>query len=185
MIIIAAILTSSRQKKPINFHYLFVCLLRSILWSLKMQWIQWHFTMATLMFLCHVFPVMSRPESMMFRYQTNFFNMLRLKSRLALDSNLNVTALLLSTNVPPSTVDTRAQYSNENLSSEANTEVPKKRLGSVCGVALKEFLTKAESAESHITPSRRSRIVGGEMVHHGEFPWMVCIEECDARCSIG
>lgn len=111
------------------------------------------------------------PPSALFPYRTNFFNVLRLKSRLVLNPNVRNISVLIRPNETLTYAPPPPTFSQSNDELESETEPfsgPPHRLHQAepvlpnkCGVQ------QAGHAD------RNSRIVGGELVGLGEFPWMV------------
>lgn len=125
---------------------------------------------------CLVTGLPTLPDSQLFPYRTNFFNVLRLKSRLVTNSaaRRNATAAFLQIQ--------QQQLTDSNNSMTvpevSTTETPTTTVGSLIGPAAFAMCGVPTNVIPHRAPSssegaRQSRIVGGEMVHHGEFPWMV------------
>ena len=120
------------------------------------------------------------------RYRTNFFDVLRLKSRLVRSSSRNVTAALML--LSPS-IESNHGFQQHLIISTTTTETPlDDRLLEIdeshsqhafqfnrkCGMTLVAGKHDAISPPPPSTTTRRQgKIVGGEVVHHGEFPWMV------------
>lgn len=114
---------------------------------------------------------MPPPPSALFPYRTNFFNVLRLKSRLVLNPNVhNITALIrpnetLSYALAPTLPEATDELERESESFSGGTPHRLHQASPVfpakCGIQ-----TKGQA-------DRGGRIVGGELVGHGEFPWMV------------
>lgn len=112
----------------------------------------------------------SMPQSDVFRFKTNFLDVLKFKSRLARSPTKNVTQVLL---MAQNTVDTSTFTS-------IPTQVPIIITPAPDGIEVEETVsgsstipTRKCGIPSRKEATRQGRIVGGEVVHHGEFPWMV------------
>ena len=100
-------------------------------------------------------------ESVLHRYRTNFLDVLRFKSRLVRSSTRNVQTLLnASSNGTTSTLQTSSP-STDTIEIDESIDSNPFPFNRQCGIP-----TRAEIM-------RRGRIVGGETVHDGEYPWMV------------
>lgn len=141
--------------------------------------------------------------SRLFPYRTNFFQALRLKSRLARSPTRNVAAVLaaLAEEEAAAADASRGEEYGDGESSltlyslsdpmkkkatTTTTEIPEQ----IDGIEVEETPIESPSSpasqtpvqcgipssrmlNSLLLPDRRGRIVGGEVVHHGEYPWMV------------
>ena len=119
------------------------------------------------------------PESALFRYQTNFLDVLRLKSRLARSSTRNVAAAIAmanSVNDDASPLDTFTSVPLEKPAtvSDDSDAIEVEESGPGMSVPF----NRQCGIPSRNSAIRQGRIVGGEVVNHGQFPWMVSVRSC-------
>ena len=137
----------------------------------------------------------SMPESILFRYRTNFLDVLRLKSRLVRSSNRNITAVFTILNkLPPinsSTIlesittatITTATVDIDHDNDKPINELEKEDSDSDTESEINFVLQKkcGQTFRHGIDTTRSSRIVGGDIVKNGEFPWMVSKSKAKQR----